>query len=402
MNGASRLASKKSTLVIVLMLTVSVAYAGGFKKLRPANEVPTLHDLILIGESLPRQYHAIETAAEGEPSQRIVIEVVGEGDEDAEEIIVMIHGILSDRRTWRFMAADLGTDHLVMLVDLLGSGDSDKPRPKKLDADAYGPTEHARRVLRALRTFVPRSGGPDRIVLVGHSLGGAVILRMLGDEALVTEYADVVDRVDRAVLLAPMDFAIEKIHPKFLQVAKLGQFEVDLGAALGILRKKVARTTLESYYDPSVATREDAQRLLETLRHKKSRRPNKAGIKNAIPYNSKTKRPDWDAIERLVADYDNVQVPCLILWGERDETLPVAMGYKLKAQLPNARLRIIEKSMHSLQQERPRLSASLVRDFVRTSGNGWDPIGELDPDRFVASDLEIATGDPERVNGSKD
>ena len=89
-------------------------------------------------------------------------------------------------------------------------------------------------------------------------------------------------------------------------------------------------------------------------------------IAQALPFNLQTMRPDWERVEQLVADYQNVQVPILILWGARDETLPVSMGYKLQAQIPDAELRVIERSMHSLPLERPVVTASNIRQFLES------------------------------------
>ena len=59
-----------------------------------------------------------------------------------------------------------------------------------------------------------------------------------------------------------------------------------------------------------------------------------------------------------------MDVPCLILWGRRDETLPVAMGYKLMRQLPNARLEIVQRAKHSAMQEHPLLCVRRVERFL--------------------------------------
>ncbi len=101
-------------------------------------------------------------------------------------------------------------------------------------------------------------------------------------------------------------------------------------------------------------------------------------------------RPDWTRIEPLVAAYANIQIPTLILWGDRDETLSVAMGYKLAAELPNARLRIVRDSMHSLLWERPTVSAQLIRDFLG---------GRLDPGLRVAQ-VESQVSRPDLINPS--
>ena len=95
-------------------------------------------------------------------------------------------------------------------------------------------------------------------------------------------------------------------------------------------------------------------------------------------------RPDWPAIHSVVADYANVDVPCLIVWGARDETLPVAMGFKLAAQLPNAQLHVVPDCMHSVHLEDPVLCANLIRDFIAMIPNS-------DPDDFTDSSALAST-----------
>ena len=98
-----------------------------------------------------------------------------------------------------------------------------------------------------------------------------------------------------------------------------------------------------------------------------------------MPYDLKEQRPDWDRIEELVADYDNVRVPCLIVWGARDETLPASMGYKLQAQLPDAWLWVVGESKHWLPLERPTFTANTIRAFVVTEGENWARVTEVEP-----------------------
>jgi len=68
----------------------------------------------------------------------------------------------------------------------------------------------------------------------------------------------------------------------------------------------------------------------------------------------------------LNEQYRNVRVPCLILWGRRDATLPVNMGYRMVWNLPQAWLRILPSCTHALPCERPVLSSALIRSFIRT------------------------------------
>ena len=370
-------------MVVLLTLSAVPADAGPFRRLPAIDEIPALAELRRTEAALPHTLHLIPVSGgEGRQPFRIAMEEIGSPKSD--RVLVMIHGALSDRRSWDLMAGDLGRDNTLLLVDLLGCGDSSRPDPATLGPGGYDPTAQARRLLEALRFYVGSRVGATRLTLVGHSLGGAVVLRIAGDPELRREFGDVIDRVDQLVLFAPLDVAVEKADPTLAKVARLGKVKVGIASMFGLLRKETALIATRSYVDPAVATKEDARRLLDILRRRKSRRPAQAILVQAVPFDPETTRPRWDEIERLVADYGNVDLPCLIVWGSRDEVLPASMGYKLRAQLPNARLRIVRESKHSLPRERPRLAASLLRDFLLTSGEGWESVEEVDPPREAA------------------
>jgi len=56
-------------------------------------------------------------------------------------------------------------------------------------------------------------------------------------------------------------------------------------------------------------------------------------------------------------------IPFLIVWGARDATLPLAMGYKLEAQIPAAKLLVVPNQMHSIHIENPPLAVRIIREF---------------------------------------
>src|SRR5437660_11733638 len=73
--------------------------------------------------------------------------------------LLLIHGIGDSSRTWSEVIPRLARKHLVIAPDLLGHGQSDKPR-----AD-YSVAAYANG-MRDLLTVL----GIDRVTLVGHSL----------------------------------------------------------------------------------------------------------------------------------------------------------------------------------------------------------------------------------------
>lgn len=90
----------------------------------------------------------------------ISYEVFGEG----EPTLVFVHGWSCDARYWRAQVAYFSSKHRVIVLDLAGHGHSGLAR-KTYSMAAFG---------EDVRAVVDAAGLP-RVVLIGHSMGGAVI-----------------------------------------------------------------------------------------------------------------------------------------------------------------------------------------------------------------------------------
>lgn len=84
--------------------------------------------------------------------------------------IVLLHGFPQTHLMWRHVAADLAADHTVIVPDLRGYGDSDKP------ADHDGQT-YAKRAMAADVVAVAKAFGHERFALAGHDRGALVAVR---------------------------------------------------------------------------------------------------------------------------------------------------------------------------------------------------------------------------------
>jgi|GEM_PF-965683 len=286
-------------------------------------------------------------------------------DASPRRVIVFLHGVLADSRTWRYVAGDLAADHRLWLIDLPGVGASDHVAPSHLPPDAYSPAWLSERVAQALEYAIAHAaphGTPLTLTLVGHSLGGAAILRLLSDPHIRTAHADMLRCIDGAVLLAPIDANLSIINPAVQAAARLNSFDILLASLTGVGRDRIAHGVLSNTADPARAPRESVDLMRDILVDPAVRRPAQAMLLRAIP-NSKGD-PDWPTIDKITANYPAISKPLLILWGRRDGTLPVAMGYKLAATLPKASLRIFPKGKHSLQVDYPGVIAQLLRGFV--------------------------------------
>jgi pimeloyl-ACP methyl ester carboxylesterase len=377
--------SHPTYLVLFTVLTLS-GCAG--PALVSEQDDAELHGLIRAAQGMPARTWRVRVEHAGKPVHVAVHET---GDGRGERVIVMLHGVLSDSAVWRFMCGELAQSCDVMTIDMPGCGRSDRPDPAVLGRGAYGPPMLARCVLGALRERLAARGDDDEapVTLVAHSLGGMVTLRMFADPRIRAEYADVLDRVDGLVLFTPVDVAIEKDIPTFRAIAEVSDVAVAVADVTGLLKWKVATATREGVCDADRAVLEEAQRMSELLVDRPRRRAAQAMIRRAIPVRGS--RPWWDKIEPIVQTYGNVDVPALIVWGARDELLPVSMGFKLHYHLPHARLHVINKGMHCLPVERPTQCVALVRDFIRNGHEAREAIVWVDgPTRAVEGDAQLA------------
>lgn len=77
--------------------------------------------------------------------------------------IVMLHGMLGSHRYWDGVVPKLSVKHELILIDLLGFGDS--PKPDKLD---YSVDQHISKIEDVLKKSQKEK---SRSVIVGHSMG---------------------------------------------------------------------------------------------------------------------------------------------------------------------------------------------------------------------------------------
>ena len=103
-------------------------------------------------------------------------------DSGTGSVVLFIHGILGSQRQWTHLIDRLHDDHRVIVPDLFGHGESDKP------VGDYSLGAHA----ATMRDLLDRLG-IERVTLVGHSLGGGIAMEF---------YYLFPERVERLVLVA--------------------------------------------------------------------------------------------------------------------------------------------------------------------------------------------------------
>lgn len=126
--------------------------------------------------------------------------------------LLMLHGYPQSHIEWRFIAPRLAEHYTVVLTDLRGYGDSDKPQ----SAPDHRP--YSKRIMAQDQVEVMGALGFDRFAVVGHDRGGRVAHRMALDHpervtALVIQ--DIAPSRDM-YLTADMRFGMVQYHWFFL------------------------------------------------------------------------------------------------------------------------------------------------------------------------------------------
>src|SRR3712207_1390724 len=92
---------------------------------------------------------------------RVIYRIAGSGPP-----VVLIHGMLNSSRHWEAVASRLADSYTVIAPDLIGHGDSARPRGD------YSIGAHAAAIRDLLAAI-----GVERATIVGHSLGGGVAMQ---------------------------------------------------------------------------------------------------------------------------------------------------------------------------------------------------------------------------------
>ncbi|MEU4321635.1 alpha/beta hydrolase [Nocardia fluminea] len=106
-------------------------------------------------------YHRVPVADE----VALNVAVAGSGSP-----IVLLHGFPQTHLMWRHVAADLAADHTMIVPDLRGYGDSDKPA-------AAGTDTYSKRRMAADIVASAAALGHERFALAGHDRGALVAFR---------------------------------------------------------------------------------------------------------------------------------------------------------------------------------------------------------------------------------
>lgn len=69
--------------------------------------------------------------------------------------------------------------------------------------------------------------------------------------------------------------------------------------------------------------------------------------------------------EDLRSDFTKIEIPTLILWGEKDKELPVKDAYLINSLIRNSSVKVIKNAGHFPFIDNPQKVAYLIDSFVK-------------------------------------
>jgi len=260
-------------------------------------------------------------------------------------VLLLIHGIAGDWKSWRAVIEPLAERHTVLAVDLPGHGASEG------GSGDYSPGGMAA-VLRDLLTM----RGHERATVIGHSLGGGVAMQFTYQFPEMAERLVLVSSggLGRGVSARLRAGALRGAGPFLAITNALGQ------------RGSRARGPRAAARGKRAAHQAEMARAYASLADRRRRRAFLATLRFAVGLGGQR----VSATERL---YLAQALPVLILWGRRDPIVPVAHAEVAHRGVPGSRLEIFEEVRHFPQLEEPDRFVAVLEDFLaETQPAGFD------------------------------
>ncbi len=270
-------------------------------------------------------------------------------------VLVLLHGIGRSLEDWECSLGPLSQSYRVYALDLPGFGRSDKPESDY--SFAY--------FARVLEGFLDALS-LEQVTLLGNSLGGGVALEFAFAHP---------ERVSRLVLVDSAGFGSEvTLGLRILTLRGVGEW-------FSKPTPRLIRGTLEGvFFDRSHITPEREARELELARL--------PGVQTAYLSVARALgtfvggvRAGW--VWSVLRRCGDLKMPTLIMWGDRDQVLPVGHARVAQAHLPHAELEIFEACGHFPQLERPDEFVARVLEFLSrhplepTLGKATKPLNEV-------------------------
>jgi 2-hydroxymuconate-semialdehyde hydrolase len=249
-------------------------------------------------------------------------------DEGQGPAVLLLHGFPTSSHLWRDLVPILAPKFRVIAPDLLGYGDSEKPKePEALTI---------RWQAKAMRELL-RSLDEDEVAVVGHDIGGGVA------QLLALEGG-----VGTLVLLDSICFDSWPIQGvKMLQEAEDDQVDEDFARGVVAMALELGMT------EPERLSEEDKKELIRPW------------LDDPMAVVRAARGIDGVGLVGSESDLAGLESRALVMWGEEDPYQPSELAERLGEAIPGATVALVPETSHFLTEDAPETVFPIISEYLR-------------------------------------
>ncbi|WP_037313464.1 alpha/beta fold hydrolase [Ruegeria halocynthiae] len=286
-------------------------------------------------DELSKYAHETLTLSDG-----FQVNYADEGNADG-PVVLMVHGGGATLADWTPWVPALAEKYRVVRVDMPGHGLTDP----LADRTEYGPIKWA----EVLKEFVDELG-LGKFAIIGHSFGGDTVVRYTVSNP---------DDVTALVLVAAGGYIPTEEQITDQDRTFVALYDNPLGRYLlpRMLNRKETGKSLEIFFnDPADLTQEMIDESYDIYRYEKN-----LGAPIELLVNLYSDR----YVE--VSGLDTINVPTLIMWGDKDAIAPLDYGHRFNAAIKGSELTIYPDVGHMPMYEAVDQSTADLLRFLNSA-----------------------------------
>jgi len=255
--------------------------------------------------------------------------------------VVLVHGLGGSATGWLTSFGALSSQHRVYALDLVGHGRTDRSDSTRYElADL---TEFVCQFMAELEI--------ERAHIVGHSMGGAIAMRLAIDHPPRTQKLVLVDTPGLGKEIA--------FFMRVMSIPVIGELLASQAYTPDV--KKFGENLRSSAKNAAYITDELVENLYMVEQAPTQYKTTLKIVRTGANWMGQKSSFYKSIIEQLPA----ITNPTLMIWGRQDDVVPLKHGELAVKRLPNARLEVIERCGHVPMFDQPEVFNGLVLEFLR-------------------------------------
>jgi pimeloyl-ACP methyl ester carboxylesterase len=250
-------------------------------------------------------------------------------------VVLLLHGIGGSLELWAAQFVEANQGLRLIALDLPGHGLSD-----------FGPQPYAPKTFAHFVWKFADALGLDKVHLAGNSMGGAICLQMLAQQA---------GRVNSLLLAAAATLGREGPLPfRLMTLPLLGEF-MSRASPMAVTQQ------LQAIFDPTYVVPDEVR---NTVMRNVMRPGAQAAFLATLRQMSDLGGQRADLVSEAQAVLRTASVPVLVLHGRQDRVIPFAHSEAAQRLAPTSQLQLVERCGHTPQLEQPAVFNAALQALV--------------------------------------